>query len=236
MTEMETRRRRRRLLIALSAVAVLALLAGAAWAGWLDKDRASVIAAFLSVIAAAASWEATGRASDTAEEARRTAEIVARIESDRWHHEITPEVNIKVNPAGYEGNTAYMHVAFVGPAIHQEIESVLLSIMDDGRMRLPGVTHGLNQEQIDAQIWGAYKFESTNDGASDDGRRVPPFVLKLGHQRDFWLTRTSGPEDYPPGNWRADYGGLPVRVRVECTVVGEARSWAYIREVQPVMR
>lgn len=204
--------------------------------GWLTAERASVIAAFLSVIAGAAAWEATGRASDSAEEARKTADIVARIESDRWHHEITPQIDITIHEGGLGTGKAHMHVAFNGPAVHQRIERMLLAVIDDGRERRPGVTYGLSQEQIDAQVWGPYQFESTNDGASDDGRRVPGFAIGLGQQRDFWLIQTAPPGDYPPGNWSVEYGDGPVRIRVECHVAGEPRPWVYIREVQPLMQ
>ncbi|MFD7861885.1 hypothetical protein [Streptomyces sp. NPDC059783] len=230
-----SRNKKRHIWILISALVVAAATAVAARRGWLDADRAGVLTAFLSLVAAVAAWVTSARASDTAEQASEIAEVVARIERDRWHHEITPQLDITIHEGGPGTGKAHMHVAFNGPAIHQQICSVSLTIIDDGRERRPGVTHGLTQDEIDAQIWGSYQFETTNDGASADGRHVPEFALGLGQQRSFWLIQTAAPGDYPSGNWSVEYGDMPVRVRVELRVASETRSWIYIREVQPGM-
>ncbi|WP_327357888.1 hypothetical protein [Streptomyces sp. NBC_01304] len=111
MTDMDRRRRRRRRLLILALLATVGGLVVLTALDQLGKDRAGIIAASLSVVAAAAAWEAAGRASDTAEEARRTAEIMARIERERWPAEFTPKFEFTLTKEGDHAAKLLVHLA-----------------------------------------------------------------------------------------------------------------------------
>ncbi|MEU0664147.1 hypothetical protein [Streptomyces lavendulocolor] len=122
MTDIDRRRRRRRLLLVLAFIATVGGVVLLTALDQLGKDRAALVAAFLSVVAIAAAWEATGRASDTAEEARKTAQVVARIERDRWLAELTPQFEFTLTKEGDHAAKLLVHLA--GPDALGRLDSV----------------------------------------------------------------------------------------------------------------
>lgn len=208
-----------------AAAGLLTLAATTLATDWLSGETANVVIAGAAFLTAVASWHATARASDTAEAMRR-------IEHDRWRHEFAPVLVFQPvhQPAPHQRKTM-LRFKFDGPAMHERV-TVRMSIFPDGRFRKPGVTHGLTRQQIEAQVWGPYRFEPGIDGASGDGKSVPEFTLSLGQQRSFWLIETDPPASYPGGQaeWWHHYCESPVRVRVEITAGGE--TWADIKDVE----
>ncbi|MFE5969635.1 hypothetical protein [Streptomyces sp. NPDC056463] len=224
MTDIDRRRQRRRLLLVLALLATVSGLVVLTALDQLGKDRAGVIAAFLSVAAAAAAWEATGRASDTAEEARRTAEIVARIERDRWLAELTPQFEFTLTKEGDRAAKLLVHLA--GPDALGYLESVAVRIGDDDYDHTPtqqrlGYTNpnGPTPEEIAAHIWGPFRLRPRIDEADEHGREVTVTDLRVGRGRPLALDRTM-PGTWMEGktynSWQLEYEGHPLRLLLTC--------------------
>ncbi|MFE5913479.1 hypothetical protein ACFQ6B_30940 [Streptomyces wedmorensis] len=237
MTDIDRRRRRRRLLLVLALLATVSGLVVLIALDQLGKDRAGVIAAFLSVAAAAAAWEATGRASDTAEEARRTAEIVARIERDRWLAELTPKFEFTLTKQGDRAAKLLVHLA--GPDALGHLDSVTVRIGDDDYDHTPtqqrlGYTNpnGPALEEIAAHVWGPFRLRPRIDEADEHGRELTFTDLRVGRGRPLALDRTM-PATWMEGktydSWQQEYEGHPLRLLFTCRRGEE--TWRIARTV-----
>ncbi|WUD70412.1 hypothetical protein OG937_45185 [Streptomyces sp. NBC_00510] len=96
------------------------------------------------------------------------------------------------------------------------------------------LTHEVDvtQAEIDAHVWGPFKFVHGADGADAHGRSVASFALTVGRGRPFAMVRTD------PGHWmgtrtrdqrQEEYRGHPVRLRITCR--RGAEEWALARQV-----
>ncbi|XUM00249.1 hypothetical protein ACQ86F_25395 [Streptomyces venezuelae ATCC 10712] len=237
MTDIDRRRRSRRLLLVLALLATVSGLVVLTALDQLGSDRAGVIAAFLSLAAAAAAWEATGRASDTAEEARRTAEIVARIERHRWLAELTPQFEFTLTKEGDRAAKLLVHLAGPDPLGH--LDSVTVRIGDDDYDHTPtqqrlGYTNpnGPTPEQIAAHIWGPFRLRPRIDQADEDGRELTFANLGVGRGRPLALDRTM-PGTWMEGktydSWQQEYEGHPLRLLLTCRRGEE--TWQIARTV-----
>ncbi|MFE2186050.1 hypothetical protein [Streptomyces sp. NPDC059455] len=81
-----------------------------------DTSIAAVSAA-LSGAAAYGAWKASREANKAAWNANETAAVVAQIERDRWHKELTPQLRIKLQAEPHE----VLYVRFDGPATLGEL-------------------------------------------------------------------------------------------------------------------
>ncbi|MFD4142353.1 hypothetical protein [Streptomyces sp. NPDC058572] len=193
----------------------------------LDGDKANVVIAGAALITAVASWLATARASETAEAMRK-------IERDRWKHEFKPILTFATIPLPAPAlDKTMLRFKYDGPAMHKTV-TVRLTIVNDGRFRKPGVTQGLTQRQIDDHIWGPYRFELGMEGASADGKSVPPITLSVGDQRGFWLQRNGPPAEGTQDvtDWMEHYLDAPLYLWVE--IATDDETWAERRKVPQV--
>ncbi|MFJ3100397.1 hypothetical protein [Streptomyces sp. NPDC086835] len=238
MTDIDRRRRRRRLLLVLAFIATVGGVVLLTALDQLGKDRAALVAAFLSVVAAAAAWEATGRASDTAEEARKTAEVVARIERDRWLAELTPQFEFTLTKEGDHAAKLLVHLA--GPDALGRLDSVTVRVGDDDydhtptQQRLGFLSpHSPSPEQIAAHVWGPFRLRPRVDEGDDDGRELTFTDLQVGRGRPLALDRTS-PGTWMTGktydSWQQEYEGHPMRLIFTCRRGEE--TWTVARNVE----
>ncbi|MFG2454383.1 hypothetical protein ACGFSG_33995 [Streptomyces sp. NPDC048512] len=176
-----------------------------------------------SIAAAGALFSAAAglAAYKTAKEANRTSGVVAQIERDRWHTEMTPKVQLRFDIAG---SAPHMVVRFLGPAPLIRIETVL-RIRDDmerGSSQVGGAPTAL---QVASVVWGPYRFRPGVNGADPLGRAVAPFSLMHRGQTRFALEPTLAPSWYPSVQaWRDDYDGTKLRLWVECSAQGH-KPW-----------
>lgn len=190
------------------------------------SEVASFSAAALSAVAAAGAWMAARRSN-------ATADAVAAIERDRWHADLTPEFEITLGRS--EGDRRTLDVQLVGPLPLRRLDSVAISIgsSDDAERtdRLPG---GPSQEEIDAQVWGPYRFTHGADGADTNGHTVQPVPMEVGRGRPFSVERTRPPY-WQEGNdreerWRDQWLGKPIKLVLTCRRDGFA-PWVVPYEI-----
>ncbi|MFD3996114.1 DUF4231 domain-containing protein [Streptomyces sp. NPDC058583] len=215
MVDIQRRRRHRLRLLALGLVVTVAGLVTLQVLGHLDKDRAGLAVAVLGAVAAWAAWEATGRASDTAEAARRTAETLARIERARWLTEQTPQFDFVLTSEGDRGAKLRIHLA--GPDSLGHLDSITVRIGDDFNhtSSLAGATP---PKQIAAHVWGPFKLRPRISRADEHGRELTSGSLRVGRGLPLVFDRTV------PGvwmamnydSWQQTYEGHPIRLTLVC--------------------
>jgi hypothetical protein len=176
------------------------------------SDVASFSAAALSAVAAVGSWMAARRSN-------RTAQTVASIERDRWHAELTPIFEATIQSE--EGDRATLDLQLLGPLQLRHLDSVEVAITSsDDADRTSRTTGGPTEEQINAHVWGPYRFTHGADGADEHGHAVAPFPLRVGRGRPFSIERTRPPA-WQEGHDRAErwwdqWRGKPLKLVITC--------------------
>lgn len=196
----------------------------------------SVITAVIALRIARTANKAAFNSNRAAEQANATADAVAQVERDRWHHEMTPQFDVTITRLGPGSNHASLMLTFEGPAALERLDEVELEIRDDG------YTHGVGhvtedyQREIANTIWGPYRFKPGVDGATGIGRTSPAVPMELGE----WIKRALE-ESFPPSwtdrtYWHERYGNdSPVRLWVRCRRDGY-QPWTLtynVRVVEP---
>lgn len=185
----------------------------------LDTSITAASAAFTGA-AAYGAWKASRQANMAARYANETATVVAQIEQERWHRELTPQLRIKLQAEPHE----VLYVRFDGPAKLGELH-IELRIQDD---LLGSRTHhmaGLTPEQraeADEAVWGPYRFRPGVDYADALGRAVPAFPLLPGGRTRLAVDPSPRPSWYEgvdgEQGWRDRYRASPIRLWTTCTV------------------
>ncbi|MFJ8049842.1 hypothetical protein [Streptomyces luteogriseus] len=190
-------------------------------------DIGTVSTAGLSAVATWGAWLAARRSATT-------AETVARVERQRWHADLTPQFNITIERG--EGDRATLSVRLAGPVPLLHLDEITVRIVSSDDMdrtaRLPG---GPTQEELDAQVWGPYRFTHGADGADANGHTVAPFPLRVGAGRPFSIERTRPPrwQEGPDTerHWRDQWLNAPMRLVITCRR-DEFEPWVVPCEVE----
>jgi hypothetical protein len=176
-----------------------------------------LVAATASAIAAIGSWSAARRSD-------KAATILAIIERDRRHTELTPTFDITCYCSSV-GDTAYMQLTLTGPPGLDGLDGVALSIRDDRTNRTPAIAGGPAAEELSAVIWGPLRFRSHVNSDDELGRSIPAFPLVRQETTRFALDSSLVPQwvadrDY----WHRQYANHPLRLTLTCAREGHA-SW-----------
>lgn len=170
----------------------------------------------------------------TAEAAQRTAEAVARIERERWHHDLTPVFDITIERE--EGNRARLNVQLKNPYSLQRLDEIAIRIVNsDDQERVATHAGAIPREEVEAQVWGPYRFAYGADQADINGHTVAPISLQVGRGRPFALERTRPPHWWEGNNrdarWRDEWRGKPLRLVLTCSRQG-FEPWVVPYEVE----
>lgn len=176
-----------------------------------------VITAVIALCIARTANRAASHSNQAAERANATADAVAQVERDRWHHEMTPQFDVTITRLGPGSDQASLMLTFEGPAALERLDDIELEIRDDGYTH--GVGHATEEyeREIENTIWGPYRFKPGIDRATRNGRTSPGVPMELGG----WIKRALE-ESFPPSwtdraYWRERYGDdSPVRLWVRC--------------------
>ncbi|GAX52844.1 hypothetical protein [Streptomyces olivochromogenes] len=191
---------------------------------------ASIIAGTTAVFSAVA----TGGAWLAARRANATADAVARIERDRWHAELTPQFRITLERTNNRTDRLSVHLA--GPLSLGSLDEIRVVVMSSDDMdRAPRLAGPPTQDEVDAQVWGPYRFTHGADGADVDGRTIAPFALRVGAGRPFSIEKTS-PPPWQEGSdrverWRDQWLNKPMRLVLTCRR-GGLDPWVVPYEVE----
>lgn len=178
-------------------------------------------------------------ASRTAEAARATADAVARIEEDRFHRELTPDMTVQILLHDQGVPLHYLKIDWRGPTALRRLDSVSISIRDDkDRTASPVLGDGRDVEERNRIIWGPLRFPPRTDNADELGRHLGTFAMELHDTREFRLEHSARPSWYEGAEgeerWRRQYSGSPLRLWITC-MSGSHRPWTLSAEVDRVM-
>ncbi|MEU6048917.1 hypothetical protein ABZ829_00575 [Streptomyces xanthochromogenes] len=188
-------------------------------------DITTSVAACAGVIAAFGAWRAADRSA-------KTAELVASIERERWHAELTPQFTIELMETG--NGQAVINVHLDGPDSLRHLDCVAIAVGNDDRGRtLLHPERGLTQADIDAHVWGPFKFAPGANGIDEHGRGPEPFPLAVGSGQPRAMQRTR-PGHWMDGKtqgvWQGEYAGKPVRLVLTCRRGDE--EWVIHRQLE----
>lgn len=188
-------------------------------------DIATYITAGAGVVAAFGAWRAADRSA-------KTADAVARIERERWHADLTPQFAIELTETG--NGQALLNVHLDGPDALRQLDSVAITVGNDDMERTflhPGTS--VTQADIDAFVWGPFKFTHGANGTDEHGRGPEPFPLDVGRGQPRAMQRTRPGhwmEGKTQGMWQGEYAGKPVRLVLTCRR-GD-RKWVITRQLE----
>lgn len=180
------------------------------------SDVASISAAALSAVAAVGAWKAAHRSN-------ATADAVASIEQKRWQADLTPMFDVKIKRS--DGSRATLDVQLIGPLPLGSLDEVSISIANsDDAVRDDRLAGSPSQEELDAQVWGPYRFTFGANGADVDGRTVKPFALAVGRGRPLSIEQTRPPH-WQEGQdrvdrWQTQWGWMPIKLVLRCRKAG----------------
>ncbi|MFI6140289.1 hypothetical protein ACIBCC_19140 [Streptomyces griseus] len=148
---------------------------------------------------------------------------MASIEQKRWQADLTPMFEVTIKRA--EGSRATLDVQLVGPLPLGSLDEVSISITSsDDAVRDDRLAGGPSQEELDAQVWGPYRFTFGANGADVNGRTVKPFALAVGRGHPFSIEQTRPPH-WQEGQDRADrwetqWAWKPIKLVFRCQKAG----------------
>lgn len=160
-----------------------------------------VVALGAGITAALAAWQSH----KSAGEANAAAGALAKIESDRRHAELTPRFRVRCEPLPPSSDKLRVRVMLTGPTGLDRIDGLTVTIRNDhfGRGKYTQTAGGPTPDEIEAQIWGPFRFlaGAVPDVAREDnvGRSIEYHaVLPIGEEIPYLLERTT------PPSWATD--------------------------------
>jgi hypothetical protein len=187
-----------------------------------------------SARAADRSAEAADRSAEAAERSAAAAEALTSIERDRWHAELTPQLDIT-----FDWPSKLLQVKLQGPVGLDRLDEVTVTVQDEA-----GVDHtGHSQlggsvpvEELQAVVWSRWHFKRGVDQADNLGRSVAPFPLEPGDFRPLAMEPTLPPRWISdPEAWQQRFDGKPFRLKVTCRREGH-HPWTLACELPELPR
>ncbi len=184
---------------------------------------------------------ATERAATANERSALTGNIIAELERDRRHNELTPRLRIRCYPTNPGSDTYKLTIKIVGPIGLDGLDELVVTIRDDhpGRKHSTALAGGPTAEEIADQIWSPLRFMPGTGprasssrgvpGADPTGRTTPASGLSADEELPFFLEPTLPPKWYEQTfqDWLTERGNV-LRLTFQCrkgtaswTVVGE---------------
>ncbi|MGW1767507.1 hypothetical protein ACWCQL_26045 [Streptomyces sp. NPDC002073] len=198
-----------------------------------DWTALSAIAGAVGVVVTAvmAYWT-TRKAAAAAADSADTAREVAKIERDRWHRELTPELTfslIRVSP-----NSMRLTTTLDGPVGLDHLDTIILTVRDEAGRDHSARPHydDAMRTELQSVIWGAARFSPGADGVVAPGRQSIIRSLERGNFVYRQMDNSQPPSWFQdPGNWVEAYWDATVRLHAVCEVEGH-RPWIVVAEVE----
>lgn len=198
-----------------------------------DWTALSAIAAAVGVVVTAvmAYWT-TRKAAAAAADSADTAREVAKIERDRWHRELTPELTfslIRVGP-----NRLRLTTTLDGPIGLDHLDTITLTVRDEaGRDHSARPHHDEAMcTELSSVIWGPARFSPGVDGVAAPGRKSIIRSLERGNFVYRQMDNSEPPSWFQdPGDWVDGYWDAKLRLHAVCEVEGY-KPWIVVAEVE----
>lgn len=162
----------------------------------------SAVGAVASAVAAGVAAWAARQSRISAQRANAAAEVMAEIERDRRHSELTPRFRVAVEPWGPGTDMLKLRVMLLGPPGLDHLDAVTVRIRNDHFRRGEGMllAAGPTRDQVRNHIWGPYMFTpgtGPDEARADRTGRVTAYeaTLPVGEELLFQLEPTR------PGSW-----------------------------------
>ncbi len=162
-------------------------------------DAWNAVGAIAAVVAAGiAAWAAV-QSKSSARQSNEAATALARIENDRRHSELCPQLRISTEPSAPGVKPLRLRIALVGPSGLDRLDSLTVTIRNDKLRRGDAaIVGGATAEEIEAHIWGPFRFTpktGPDKARADDKGRATHYAesLPLGEELVFQLEPTTSP-------------------------------------------
>ncbi|MFI6495025.1 hypothetical protein [Streptomyces sp. NPDC050564] len=188
-------------------------------------DIATFSTAALSAVAAVGAWFAAQRAN-------KTGDAIARIERERWHADLTPQFDLVLAETG--NGQALLSVHLDGPDALRHLDEVVITVGNDDRDHTVLHPNGtLTQDEVDAFVWGPFRFTPHANGTDEHGRGPEAFPLQVGTGQPRAMQRTRPGhwmEGKSQGMWQGENAGNPIRLVLTCRRGNE--EWVIARRLE----
>ncbi|MFE1872983.1 hypothetical protein ACFW9N_19055 [Streptomyces sp. NPDC059496] len=183
----------------------------------------AAVAAVAAVAVAVFAWRAADRSAVA-------AEGVTRIERDRWHRELTPDLDLRLTQ--HHANYWTLNLELAGPENLEALDSLTLEVLDEkGVNHLPNPAAGITEDELRTVIWGPLRLRPGVDGITGPGRTTTIDGLELGQRAVRAMELSLQPNWYndPIDTWARHYLDHPLRLRIVCNKADH--RWILIREL-----
>ncbi|MER8199032.1 hypothetical protein ABTY00_34420 [Streptomyces microflavus] len=185
----------------------------------------------VGVVTAIMAYWTTRKAAAAAADSADTAREVARIERDRWHRELTPELVfslIRVGP-----NRLRLATTLDGPVGLDHLDTITLTVRDEAGWNhaRPHFDEAMRTE-LPSVIWGPARFSPGVDGVAAPGRESIIRGLERGNSVYRVMENSEPPSWFQnAGDWVEGYWEAKLRLHAVCEVEGY-KPWIIVAEVE----
>ncbi|RPE27249.1 hypothetical protein [Kitasatospora cineracea] len=196
----------------------------------------TAVGSLAALAAAVLAWWATRNASAAAADAATTARETAQIERDRWHRELTPELNFYLRASTYEWK---LRVELAGPVGLDQLDRITLHVRDEAGVDHSGgvgLTEAQREEELPRVIWGPLRFRPVIDQTPEPGREAVIGVLERGDNAPRLMERSVPPSWFTengqdPQHWQERFAGQKLRLKAVCER-DRHQPWIVLAEVE----
>jgi hypothetical protein len=170
----------------------------------------------------------------TARQASRAGDSMATIESDRWHKELTPDLQFHLIRLGPDH--LRLDTTLVGPVGLDHLDKVTITVLDETGVDHNGAAlNDAERAELPSVMWGPFRFTPRVNDVAEPGRET---VIATGLQQLDRVPRQMEASRAPSWyrdrgqDWQRDHEGKPVRLKAVCELAGH-RPWIIVRELRP---
>ncbi|RKE02906.1 hypothetical protein [Streptomyces sp. TLI_171] len=200
-----------------------------------DATFWTAVGSLAALAAAGLAWWATRNAAAAAADSAATAGEVAQIERDRWHRELTPELDFHLIASTHEWR---LHVELTGPVGLDQLDRITLHVRDEAGVDHNGgvgLTTAQREEELPRVIWGPLRFRPGIDRVAEPGREAVIEELERGDYAPRLLELSAAPSWFTENGqsiqyWRERFAGQKLRLKAVCERDGH-RPWIVLAEV-----
>ena len=203
----------------------------------------AVAAALGSVLSAVVAAVAAFWARAAAERANEAAGLMAEIEQQRRHRELTPKFRIR---AQVMDNSPYPGFAILfvmlGDGELKTLDAVTITILNTVEIQPWGLPEGVTEKDAEEFLWSGWEFDTFLTGGvgqravkAASHRQSKPRCLSQPDGKDWYellLRRTAPPnwDNWTKEKWRSKWETFSLRLSLDCRLAGH-QPWVVYETV-----